>query len=122
MKHDLVDAFWLKIFPITLGGGKRLFAEGITNGPPFLRVFFEEPALSLSKGRESEMPAPSGFDLVSATKSNSTRSMATHSCKKCKDEAPSVERCTQRSLKVGHRPLLATQGGDFDFWGAAGHF
>jgi dihydrofolate reductase len=24
----LVDAFWLKIFPITLGGGKRLFAEG----------------------------------------------------------------------------------------------
>jgi dihydrofolate reductase len=28
MKHDLVDAFWLKIFPITFGSGKRLFAEG----------------------------------------------------------------------------------------------
>jgi dihydrofolate reductase len=28
LKHDLVDAFWLKIFPITLGTGKRLFAEG----------------------------------------------------------------------------------------------
>ena len=28
MRHDLVDAFWLKIFPITLGGGKRLFADG----------------------------------------------------------------------------------------------
>jgi len=28
IQHDLVDAFWLKIFPITLGGGKRLFAEG----------------------------------------------------------------------------------------------
>ncbi len=26
--HDLVDAFWLKIFPITLGGGKRLLADG----------------------------------------------------------------------------------------------
>jgi dihydrofolate reductase len=28
LKHDLVDALWLKIFPVTLGGGKRLFAEG----------------------------------------------------------------------------------------------
>src|SRR5438046_3293077 len=28
LKHDLVDAFWLKIFPITLCGGKRLFADG----------------------------------------------------------------------------------------------
>ncbi len=28
MKHDLVDTFWLMIFPITLGVGKRLFAEG----------------------------------------------------------------------------------------------
>ncbi len=25
---DLVDAFWLKIFPLTLGTGKRLFADG----------------------------------------------------------------------------------------------
>jgi dihydrofolate reductase len=28
MKHDLVDELWLKIFPITLGPGKRLFADG----------------------------------------------------------------------------------------------
>ncbi len=28
LKHDLVDELWLKIFPITLGMGKRLFAEG----------------------------------------------------------------------------------------------
>ena len=28
MKHDVVDAFWLKIHPLTLGSGKRLFAEG----------------------------------------------------------------------------------------------
>jgi dihydrofolate reductase len=28
LKHDLVDEFWLKIFPITLGTGKRLFTEG----------------------------------------------------------------------------------------------
>jgi dihydrofolate reductase len=28
MEHDLVDEFWLKIFPITLGTGKKLFEEG----------------------------------------------------------------------------------------------
>lgn len=27
-KHDLVDELWLKILPITLGTGKRLFGEG----------------------------------------------------------------------------------------------
>jgi dihydrofolate reductase len=29
LKNDLVDELWLKIFPITLGKGKRLFAEGV---------------------------------------------------------------------------------------------
>ena len=28
LKHDLVDALWLKIFPVALGSGKKLFAEG----------------------------------------------------------------------------------------------
>jgi dihydrofolate reductase len=28
MKHDLVDVFWLMIYPVTLGSGKRLFADG----------------------------------------------------------------------------------------------
>lgn len=28
MKHDLVDTFWLMIYPITLGDGKRLFTDG----------------------------------------------------------------------------------------------
>jgi dihydrofolate reductase len=28
LKHDLVDALWLKIYPLTLGSGKKMFAEG----------------------------------------------------------------------------------------------
>ena len=28
MEHDLVDEFWLKIFPLTLGTGERLFEKG----------------------------------------------------------------------------------------------
>jgi len=36
LKHDLIDELWLKIFPITLGTGKRLFAEG--NRPAAFKV------------------------------------------------------------------------------------
>ena len=28
LKHDLVDELWLKIYPLTLGSGKRLFTDG----------------------------------------------------------------------------------------------
>lgn len=28
LKHDLVDELWLKIFPVTLGPGKKLFEDG----------------------------------------------------------------------------------------------
>ena len=32
LKYDLVDEFWLKIFPVTLGMGKRLFDKGTIPG------------------------------------------------------------------------------------------
>lgn len=32
LRHDLIDEFWLKIFPVTLGMGKRLFGEGTLPG------------------------------------------------------------------------------------------
>ena len=28
LRHDLVDELWLKLFPVTLGPGKRLFVDG----------------------------------------------------------------------------------------------
>jgi len=28
IQHDLVDVFWLMMYPVTVGAGKRLFAEG----------------------------------------------------------------------------------------------
>ncbi|NMC53213.1 MAG: dihydrofolate reductase family protein [Chloroflexi bacterium] len=30
IKHNLVDTFWLMIYPIVLGAGKRLFSDGTT--------------------------------------------------------------------------------------------
>jgi len=51
--------------------------------------------------RESEMPAPSGFDHVSTTKSNSTRSIAAHPCRKRKDGAPSVGMVHAKIVKGG---------------------
>lgn len=32
LAHDLVDEFWLKIFPVTIGAGKRLFGNGTLPG------------------------------------------------------------------------------------------
>jgi dihydrofolate reductase len=31
LRNDLVDEFWLKIFPVTLVNGKRLFSDGTTH-------------------------------------------------------------------------------------------
>ncbi|GIK56481.1 MAG: dihydrofolate reductase [Chloroflexi bacterium] len=28
IRHDLVDTFWLMMYPVTMGSGKRLFADG----------------------------------------------------------------------------------------------
>jgi dihydrofolate reductase len=30
LKNNLVDELWLKIFPVALGSGKRLFGQGTT--------------------------------------------------------------------------------------------
>jgi hypothetical protein len=54
------------------------------------------------------MPAASGFDHASHNKSNSTRSIAAHPCKKRKDGAPSVGMVYTNIAKGGH-PLIRAQ-------------
>jgi dihydrofolate reductase len=58
LKHDLVDELWLKIFPITLGIGKRLFGEGT---PP--------AAFALRESRTS----PNGVIVASYARSGAVK-------------------------------------------------
>lgn len=44
LKHDLVDEFWLKIFPVTLGMGKRLFGQGTI--PAAYKLFESKTSLA----------------------------------------------------------------------------
>lgn len=44
LKNDLIDELWLKIFPITLGSGKRLFAEGTVPAAFKLIEFMTSPS------------------------------------------------------------------------------
>jgi dihydrofolate reductase len=55
IRHDLVDTFWLMIYPITLGVGKRLFADGTI--PAVFKV------------TESEV-TPSGVIVVNYTRAD----------------------------------------------------
>jgi dihydrofolate reductase len=61
LKHDLVDAFWLKIFPITLGGGKRLFADGTIPAAFKVTIMtpFEVTVLSVNYERAGAVPTGS---------------------------------------------------------------
>jgi hypothetical protein len=54
------------------------------------------------------MTAPSRFDHVPTTKSNSTRSIAAHPCEKRKDGAPSVGTVHEKIVKGGP-PAFETQ-------------
>ncbi len=49
LEHDLVDEFWLKIFPVTLGMGKRLFDQG-TISAAYTLVEFENIACWRHRG------------------------------------------------------------------------
>ena len=44
LQNGLVDELWLKIFPVTLGTGKRLFADGTTPGTFKLREAKTSPS------------------------------------------------------------------------------
>jgi len=44
LEYDLVDEFWLKIFPVTLGMGKRLFDRGTISASYTLADFKTSPS------------------------------------------------------------------------------
>lgn len=44
LKNDLVDELWLKIFPIILGSGKRLFEDGVNPAAFKLTEFKTSPS------------------------------------------------------------------------------
>ncbi len=60
-KHDLIDELWLKIFPVMLVSGKRLFAEGAISG-----------AFELQSSKTS----PSGVVVASYKRAGSVRTGA----------------------------------------------
>jgi dihydrofolate reductase len=68
LKNDLVDEFWLKIYPLVLGSGKRLFGDGTM--PSSFRMSSGEitPAgiIIANYGRAGEVKLGS-FELASAT-------------------------------------------------------
>jgi dihydrofolate reductase len=43
LKNDLVDEFRLKIFPVTIGAGKRLFGDGTISASFKLTEFQSSP-------------------------------------------------------------------------------
>ena len=44
LAHDLVDELWLKIFPVVLGSGKRLFGDGVIARSFVLKKTLATPA------------------------------------------------------------------------------
>lgn len=58
MKHDLVDEYWLKIFPVSIGHGKRLFDQGTM--PQAFKLTYSETT-------------PSGIIVASYTRDGAIR-------------------------------------------------
>ncbi len=69
LKHDLVDAFRLKIFPVTIGHGKRLFGDGTI--PASFKLFESKTSTTgviiATYGRDGEIKTGS-FDLGNQTR------------------------------------------------------
>lgn len=60
-------------------------------------------------GREAEISATRAFDHVSTRKSSSTRRIAAHPCKKCKNGAPSVGMMQAKIVKSGTPAVTAAK-------------
>ncbi len=69
LKHDLVDEFWLKIYPVTMGHGKRLF--GVDTIPASFKLLESKTSTAgvivATYRRDGEIKTGS-FDLTNQTR------------------------------------------------------
>src|SRR5881227_661559 len=75
LKNDLVDEFWLKTFPVALGSGKRLFAEGTMPAGFTLKESRISPSgvVAITYARAGEVKLGSSCSPVQARKPRESR-------------------------------------------------
>lgn len=62
LKHDLVDELWLKIYPVILGHGKRLFAEGtVPNAFKLVKSLFSPSGVIIASYERSGIVKTGSF-------------------------------------------------------------
>lgn len=125
LAHDLVDELRLKIFPITLGRGKRLFAGGTTAAGFTLLESRSSPSgvIVATYGRNGEVKTGS-FALGGPTEAELARRRrlsAEETVKPATENRKTVERYMDGFRKGDHRQILSCLTEEVE-WEMPGYF